>query len=202
MELQEVIASIVTGALGWIAKSIKERLDKKKEKRIKESLIGNMRAISQVNKDMYDIEKIEGVGRCFLFEISNGGDRPMPGARLYARAVEVFSERKDRGDLLKRYDKVRLDDSFIKIIIASERNGLYEFETETEQECILKDFHISESIKFSLVYHIHTDSNRKIMFILIVSTYNDDEHLNKGHKRQSINALVSAIRNQFEIHRQ
>lgn len=164
-----------------------------------------MRSIADVYGAMSKIEELAGVDRVLLLEISNGGDKPMPGSKMYAKAVEVFATDQSRAELLDRYKKVNLDNSYIRMVIEAESKakdlGHYAFDVERHEDCILKAFYVNEGVLYSEIYHVHTDADAKAMFIISVASKHTKEHFEKPATRQAITARVTEIRNNFELWR-
>ena len=69
------------------------------------------------------------------------------------------------------------------------------------RDSLLKSFYISEGIQYSEVFHIYTDGKDEKMFIISISTENDDEFFEKQGIRATIKSEVNLIRSEFERYR-
>ena len=207
-----ILASIIIPLLIWLGKTLKqEYLDYKKGKKLiaeKEDEIhylDSLRAVADGYSSMQKLEDHPLIERVLLLEISNGGSRPKPGGRVYANAVEIKLDKHhtkfSREELLNRYKGVELDENYIYMVIESENKGVYKFHTEQEREGLLKSLYINEGIKYSEIYHIHTDAKKDKMFILSVSTHKDKEEFMDEKLSALIVSEITVIKTAFKNYR-
>jgi hypothetical protein len=189
---------ILTGT-GWLIGRLYEAHKDRKYQVRKENVINGMRAIAKVYSSMDTLKDSQEIERVVLDEISNGGNTPMPGSRMFSNAINAKHTNLSLGrEILERYDHVRIDDEFIKMCIMIQSGDPYKMIVKDAKECLLKDFYLNEGVKYSEVYHIFTDGIEEKMFILEISTSQPNEYFNRDGIRAAINAEIAFIRSEFE----
>lgn len=205
---EALFVSVVTGFLAGVGWVIKKWIERKnlinlaiKESRAESEYIESMRSIAHVYASMEALKESGHISRVFLLEISDGGSKPMVGNRMYAKSVEMkMDDFSDRERLLSRYERVKLDEQYIRMVIEAQVTGdAYVFDVEKHKDCLLKSFYIDEYVKYSEIYHIHTDKKGDKMFILSVATHEDGERFDSV--RALIDTEVMQIRSYFERYR-
>lgn len=193
---------LLTG-MGWAVRELVSFLKKKNKLLQKENYINGLRSIAKIYNSMERLRESESVSRVLLVELSNGGNIPRPGSRMYASAINV--KHVDIGferQILEWYDRVQVDESYIKMCIQVKDTGRpYIFDVEKHEPCLLKSYYVTEHIKYSEIYHVFTDGKDEKMFILSVATQTDGERFESPGLRASILAEVSFIQNEFEKYR-
>ena len=164
-----------------------------------------LRAIMTVTQLMDDLRQHLKITRVLLIEVSNGGDMPIPGSRIYATAVNAKmhnemgeTDRMAEVKALADYNRIAVDDCYIRMLIQAQSQGHYKFVTSKEQDCLLKDIYTTAGVHYSEIYHIYTDGIAKKMFILSVATSLPDEDFSKAPLRAMINTAINSIRSHFE----
>ncbi len=140
--------------------------------------------------------------RVLLVEVSNGGNAPRAGSRIYASAVNVKCENHMSKYILERYDRVRIDDEYINMCISIQSGLVYKMQVNHHDPCLLKDFYTSEGVKYSEVYHIFTDGEDEKMFIMSIATFQDNEAFEREDLRSIIRSEMSFITMEFERFRE
>lgn len=198
-----VISGIVTpiiGGFGWFFRHfytvIKDRVIKQK----KEDYIRRLRSIASIYAAMDRLRASDEVTRVLLLEIGNGGHKPLPGSIMYGRAIEVMIDEIGRkAEILQSYREIKLDESYIRMVIqVQQTNQGYKFNVKEHEYCLLKDIYVTEGIKYSEIYHIYTDLKAEKTFILSIATDSDIEQFRKESTRGFINTEVMQIRSYFE----
>ncbi len=207
MELLKIIlqSSVITAVVGLLTneliKKIKQYSKAKKEEYNRESIL----ALCDVVRSMKRLETAGSIERVLLIEVSNGGDRLMPGSIAYANAIDIVLDDQhedEEAKLLKRYTNVRLDPDYLNMCVEAEQKGVYKFITSNESPCLLKDFYINEGIKYSEIFHIYTDVRKRCRFIMSISTHKEVRFESDGGLRAFINTEVMQIRTAFKKYRE
>lgn len=204
MELIKVLltssggVAILTG-IGWFIRKFYETKKARKKREKKEGVVEGLRSIAKVYNAMSNLRKCDEIERVLLLEVSNGGNTPRPGSKVYASAVNVKHMDSLMGkEILEKYERVKIDDEYINMCITVQAGNEYRMHVEKHHNCLLKDFYVAEGVKYSEVYHIYTDGEDEKMFILTVSTYRDKETFKRDELRAIIRAEVMFIRMEFE----
>lgn len=171
---------IATGSgasiVGFLINEAKEYRKKRQYKIKQNSFLEGMKSVSKVYAAMEEIKDNTPADQVLLLEVANGGDNPKPGSIMYARAIEAKnSSPREEKKIVRRYESLRIDNAYINMVIQTMNTGLpYIFKTDSHADCLLKTIYTAEEIKYSEVYHIHTDVTPKKVkvFILAISTPN------------------------------
>lgn len=208
-----IISGLILPFSLWVSNQIKKAFKsystaKKliKEKEGVDLYIEKMRSVATVARSMNTLKDGHNIERVFLFELSNGGDSPMPGSRMFARSIDIKQVEdktnfKDE-ELLDRYREVEVDESYILMAIKAKENGVYQFDVKSHPDCMLKSFYQNEQITYSEIYHIYTDVKSKKMFIMSVATHLPDEKFMDIRTTSLIASEVESIRNSFRKYRE
>lgn len=193
---------ILTG-IGWFIRKWYGQHEEKKKQAKKTQYLNGLRAIAKVYNSMDLLKETHEITRVLLLEISNGGNSPRPGSKMYASAINVKHDDTSAGrEILERYNRVLIDDQYINMCIqVRETNKPYIIDVKNSPESLLKSFYLSEGISYSEIYHIYTDGYDEKMFILSVSTIEEDEKFSREGIRAIINSEVNIIRSEFETYR-
>ena len=192
---------------GWIIKKGIDSYNTKKQKKQKEDYLSSLKAVANVYKSMSNINDLLEVNRVFLLEVSNGGHRPKPGGVIYAKSIEIKvdfdSPNNTRDDLLAKYEKVRVDESYIRMILQAQMTEKpYTFLVDKHDPCILKSFYLSEGVKYSEIYHIYTDPTVEKMFILSISTTKENETFKNEVTKAVIESEINHLIYNFTVYRE
>jgi len=192
--------------VGWFIKHLLAREKEKKNLKKKIEYLNSLRAVANVYMSMSNLSDIKAIKRVFLLEISNGGDRPKPGSIVYAKAVEVKvdseSPKNRREQLLSKYEKIRLDENYIRIVLEAQASGEpYQFNVISHKECMLLDLYKTEAITYSEIYHVYTDPSTEKMFILSISTDLESEAFEDDLVRAIIRTEINYLRENFVQYR-
>ena len=210
--VEMIFASIILPTAIWVGIQIKnwraeyikgKKFIKKNEDEI--HYLNSLRSVADGYSAMQRLEDHPLIERVFLLEISNGGSRPKVGSKVYANAVEIKIDRTktalSREEIISRYDRIEIDENYIYMVIEAKNNGVYKFKTDSERSGLLKNLYVNEGIKYSEIYHIHTDSKNDKMFILSISTHKDEEEFKDETLTALIVSEVSTIKSAFKNYR-
>lgn len=179
--------------------------EKKEDDAHKIDYLERIRSIANVYSIMDKIRLLKGVDRVFMLEISNGGNKPTVGRKMYARGIEMKVDSEvsldSRDTLLKKYKEVELDEAYIYMCIEIQEKGIYIFDTEKEKSSVLKTLYEGEGVEYSVIYHIHTDMDEEKMFIMSVGTHTDKNRLLNHRLQAIVNSEVNEIQNYFRKYR-
>jgi len=203
-----VVAYIVKESmrLRSLAREVRMQQARDEEKKKKRSeLINNLVASSEIYNCMETIKTETSTDRVLLLEVSNNGGKPKPGSKMFARAVDVKvaenREQNRRLKILHNYEEVQVDDAYIDMVLEAERTqGPYVFDVEEHKDCLLRQIYYSEGVRYSEVYHVYTDTDKWKLFIVSIST-KEDEKYEDQHERAIINMCIHNIRGNFEKYR-
>ena len=206
MELLEILLTsgggiaIITAVIK-LAQHLEKKIKRKDYRTAQERHREGWRSISRVYEAMSCLIDFGSIDRVFLLEVSNGGHAPQPGSAIYARAIHAkHVDRLLEQDMKINYEKVKIDDAYISMIIAahSQENRPYKFDVKHHPECLLKDLYTAENVQYSEVFHICTDPVDQKTFILSVATMQEDEKFSNPQLRSAINAEVMKIKSEFD----
>lgn len=185
------------------ALAVEKEIEKKRQKQITKAnlFLMGLESVFRVHLEMDTIEKDTPATRVYLVKLSNGGSTPKPGSTINASGVYAECETKiDAQKLVKRYQKVRVDDQYIKMCIDAANNPTHPviIDVENAPDSILKQFYMAEGIKYSEVYWIYTDGENDSMYIMSVATHKENERFEATQYRVRISLGVQKIMNEFD----
>ncbi len=191
---------------GWIIKKVIDTYNIQKEKKKKQDYLNSLKAVANVYKAMSIINSLPEINRVFLLEVSNGGHKPRPGSIIYAKAIEIKVDsdlpNNSREDLLYKYERVRVDENYIRMVLQAQLSEEpYKFYVDNHEHCILKDFYINEEVKYSEINHVYTDIEGEKMFILSISTTKENEYFETETVRALINSSLDQLIYNFTVYR-
>lgn len=200
------LAGVIFSFLKWILPYYKEEKAKKQNSEQQAVFDQGLKAILQVSQLMDELKHHSKITRVLLLEISNGGDMPVPGSKIYATAVSAKIDDEDGRTnkpaelkALNSYNRLMVDDQYIRMLVNAQKDGLFRFVVEEQNDCILKDIYSAENILYSEIYHIYTDGIAKKMFILsVATTCKDHDQFNQTPLRALINTAINGIRSNFQ----
>jgi len=205
MDAFEIFTALGAGAGGYAVKEAVLFLERNRLRRNKLNLNQQLKAIAEVYAVMAKIEDLPSVDRILLLELTNGGHKPMPGSRMYAKAIWVsVHDIAQRPDILERYDRVLVDEEYIRMVVKTQSQPAVMLKVREMPECLLKSLYISEGVIYSEVYHIYTDSKASATFIVSVATYQEDSALEAQQEKlkASVLSYINTMRTDFEFYRQ
>jgi len=168
----------------WLDK----RKAKKKEAKVKR-MIDGLRSIATVYQCMEHIHQLEKVGLVYLLEVSNDGDIPKAGSKIYARLIEMKSEEqtfKDRDYYMQRYGEFLIDEQYINMVLeAKQTQEAVKFVTEKSESCLLKTIMIAENVTYAEYYHVYSDTEKWRQYIVGIAT--KDKDVPDNHE---VNAMI------------
>lgn len=202
-------AAVVFGFIKWFLPFIKLQQQLNRKKATQAKFDEGLKSILRVNDLMDELRQHRHITRVVLLEISNGGDQPRPGSTMYASAVQVRRDTAE-GDrditaekaLKEKYNRVTLDDHYIRMLVQIQTSGIYKFNVKNSENCMLRNFYITECIKYSEIYPVYVDRDAKKMFILSIATDQVDQLFENGPTRAFICTAVTTIQSLFETYRE
>jgi len=198
------LALILTG-IGWFIRRVYTDYKENRKQKKKENYLIGLRSIAKVYNAMESLQETDEITRVLLLEISNGGNCPMPGSRMYASAINVKHDDQLAGrELLSKYEKVQIDDHYINMCVSIKEAGepyKIDVNNENTSDSLLKSFYTAEGITYSEIYHVYTDGEEEKMFIISISTMNEGELFRRDGIRAIIRTEVNVIRSAFEKYR-
>ena len=218
-----IVAAIIAG-IGWLGKKLWDRREKQRAEKAEldaqaeaqkaaddhkermdqkdKAYTANMRAIAAVYSSMEAIQEIPQVTRVFLLEVSNGGGSPVPGSVVYGRGIHIRHVDHAQAEMmLARYEAVRLDSTYIDMVLQVKAGAEYKILVKDYQACILKDFYTEEGIYYSEVYHIYTDLYYDKTFIMSVATTQEGETFQDEQVQAAIRTNLMVIKQNFDAFR-
>lgn len=210
MDVVSLIGVILgsSGAATLITNWFKDRKHKRElaaDIKEKNRFLSGLKRISSAYDLLGTLEHIPIIDRVLLIKVTNGGATPRLGSTIYASAIKATAETQAESRKIEEiYAKVRVDDAYIKMCIRAAQGEVYEFDVAKHEECILKDFYMSEDVKYAEIYHLYTDIDEDAMYIISLATKKEENIL--GFKRQVNRARIlislEALRRIFETNDQ
>lgn len=192
----------------WAIPYFKKRRSTKQHVEEVDKFDKGMKALLNVADLMEELKRHINITRVVLLEISNSGDMPMPGSKMYATAItakiddeEGKTNREAELRAVIDYNRILIDDHYIRMLLSVKSGGVYKFVVGSEPSCLLKDIYTNEGVNYSEIFHIFTDGRTKKMFILSIATHLKTEDFESTPLRSFINTAVNGIRSNFETYR-
>lgn len=196
-----IILAGVVGVFTFIGKDLWTKRKERREKAKEVDMMVGLKSIRILYEAMEQIMQLTNVDRVLLLEVSNSGNIPKAGEKIYSRAIEVkLDDVSMRLPILSNYEQIRVDQAYIHMVIeAKETQDSYKFDVETHPDCLLKRIYEQEGVKYAEVYHVHSDTNKWKQFIVSVSTFNEGERFADDQQRAIISNSIHRIRQTFEL---
>ena len=168
-----ILAGIVAFA-GYYGKTwIDKRKDKLKAKKV-QKMIDGLRSIATVYQCMEHLHALESVGLVYLLEISDSGELPRAGSKIYARLIDIKVDEKsfeDRDYHLQNYGEFLVDEDYISMVLKTkESQKKVIFETDKEEPCVLKTIMLTEKVVYTEFYHVYSDTEKWKQYIVGISS--------------------------------
>lgn len=118
--------------------------------------------------------------RFLILKLTNGANELINGKYKRYLATVINEEHRDiHVSVRELYQNIPVDDDYKKMILRAYEKKFYEFVTEKEPHCDLKEIYEREGIKYALIYFIH--SQDKVLYFCSLSSYEmngiEKEHL-------------------------
>ena len=178
---QQWFLILLSGIVGFFGYGGKVWLDKRKEK-IKEAkvklMIDGLRSVATVYSCMEQIYQLEQVGLVYLLEVSNDGDMPRAGSKIFARLIEIKTnpvEFKDKEYYMHNYEEFLIDEQYINMVLeAKQTKKAVKFITSESKPCILKTISLAEDVTYTEYFHVYSDTEKWRQYIIGISTRQKD----------------------------
>jgi hypothetical protein len=125
--------------------------------RIYQKRIYDLEHSSMVNRLMYKAVHTANIDRFCIFKISNGVNYLFKDGTLRNYTVSCIDEvhKKYKEPNIDLYQKLLVDTSYKLMVKKAYESDYYEFVTDIESPCDLKDIYLNEGVKYSRIYHLH-----------------------------------------------
>jgi hypothetical protein len=189
------------GVVAFIARDLYVRIVNKKKRSKETKMLHGLKAIVLVGEAMDMIKENSPAERVLLLEVSDSGEAPKPGSRMFSRAIDVKlgnHDSKPRQDILAHYGEFLIDQAYIDMVIEAKRTQrAYRFDVDKHPPCLLRSIYIDESIKYSEIYHVYSDTEKWKQYIVSISTNKEGEQFTDTKGRAAIDIGINAIRQAF-----
>lgn len=146
----------------------------------------------EMNKILFAHKSIE---RVMILKTTNGGGTPKVGSPIYAFAL--YQVAKPPLKITKEsYQKLLVDNSYIKILIESETKEAVKLEVSKMEDCLLKQIYEVEKVTYSEIYFLR--DSKKSFYYMSIATHENKARFTDNKTRLSINLAVNNIRNCFK----
>ena len=124
----------------------------------------NIGLLQNAQNSLTDAEQeIDLVDRALLFQGHNGGDIPTIDKPYYVTMI-TKSVARDHLKSLGIYQNIQVDPAYIKLLGHIIKHGYYHFITDKEDDCLLKDYYLTEGVKESIIVYIDTTRSNSIVY--------------------------------------
>lgn len=195
-----IVASLIVAFKQWWS----YRLKRLKTRRDRDFTEGT-RAITRVYYTLQKLQKTDEIKSAIIYEISNGGNRPKPGSKMYMSALYIkhdqFIEEKL---LLEKYNKTQIDDSVINMCVSvQESDNPYVLDLDiNKNQCMLTDNAVDDKINYMEYYGIYVDGIEEKSFIMAIAAAGKKEKFEGKEIRAMINTHRNVIKQEFKMHRE
>lgn len=168
---------LLTTAMGFFGYGGKVWLDKRKAKEKEKKvriMIDGLRSIATVYTCMQNVYSLEGIDLVYLLEISNDGNIPRAGSKIFARLIEIKTHpdsKKNRNYFMQTYGEFRIDEQYINMVLEAKHTQVgVEIKRDKMPACLLKNILLSESIDYVEYYHVYSDTDKWRQYIIGIAT--------------------------------
>ena len=134
-----------------------------------------------------------GANRVTLFSAHNSGGVPRFGKAFYVSKVHY--EVSDGVETPLNYTNIKVDSHYVRMLESVMSDDYYEFITENEAPCQLRDFYLAEGIVESRIYMLGIQDNQFI-YMSVATSEIDGVHTPMTHNQKTLEKLiVNDIRN-------
>ena len=188
MTLPELLLSggASVALIGILGKYLEFRWTNKSKK---SNTTTTINAIAKIYQAMSSVIAETSVERFIVFKVENGGGIPRVGANIYISALMELHEDPNHS-IFDNYQRIRADASYITMLAHILSNGNKKFVVSEMEDSLLKSIYLTEKIKYSEVYHLHT-TDAAIYYCSLATT--QDSRYEKPHEQLRIRLAVGEI---------
>jgi hypothetical protein len=125
---------------------------------------------SHINQLMRACISKTPLDRFLILKLTNGANELINGKIKRYLASVINEEHRDiHVSVRELYQNIPVDDDYKKMVLRAYEKKFYEFVTEKEPNCDLKQIYEREGIKYALIYYIHTQGS--VLYFCSLSSY-------------------------------
>ena len=125
---------------------------------------------SRINQLMRACISKTPLDRFLILKLTNGANELINGVYKRYLATAINEEHRDiHVSVRELYQNIPVDDDYKKMVLRAYERKYYEFITEKEPHCDLKEIYEREEIKYALIYYIHTQGS--VLYFCSLSSY-------------------------------